>query len=481
MVEKEFRINNYIVLKLENNKTNIYIKDKLFRQCRFLLLNIPIEEPESFSSIEAIDEAADKLGWTFNGQKAENEPIKSKVLPEIEFWAHCSNLQAWYENEYNTKIIHRNLAFPLLKKLCEVGDPIANIKFVEEIGKRLESGYPAVIRYLNNEGYLNYLPKEFVLEKLDDPEFLKNLINRKDKTIPILDKFLDFYLNGDYSLRNFLDELDFTEIFSLIDLLYETYDDEFKFPEFFLEKLLWEKFLKNEINLSSLKPNNIEDLFSFFDNFDDERLSYIQLTQFFKFFVVPVIVHCLEGNIKFQKRFLDEFNRRLQSDNAQAPEITMMQYFLIYCERNTLHLLIKNPEIPLSTLLLEILKKLSSIYRTREGGDLIKLDYDIGFWCDDFPQILGETWSSFLKSELVKLIKNGKAEDIYFIFESYLLDLMTNTDRIDIVRNSELGLIEKLLFFLKNEKDFYLKSYIRERALQYENLINSEYEILKKI
>ncbi len=41
---KKFEINEFITLKLEYGKTNIYVKSQLFNQCKFLLLNIPIEK-----------------------------------------------------------------------------------------------------------------------------------------------------------------------------------------------------------------------------------------------------------------------------------------------------------------------------------------------------------------------------------------------------------------------------------------------------
>jgi hypothetical protein len=46
----------------------------------------------------------------------------TNIPPEIRFWAHCSNLETWGENNYDTRLIHSNLAFPLLKKLTEAGD-----------------------------------------------------------------------------------------------------------------------------------------------------------------------------------------------------------------------------------------------------------------------------------------------------------------------------------------------------------------------
>jgi Leucine-rich repeat (LRR) protein len=67
-------------------------------------------------------------------------------------------------------LLHRNLAFPLLKKLTEAGDPIAKNVFKDEIAKRLASGHNSVITYLINEGYLDYLNKDelkVVFEELD--------------------------------------------------------------------------------------------------------------------------------------------------------------------------------------------------------------------------------------------------------------------------------------------------------------------------
>jgi len=58
---KEFRVNEYITLKLEEGKTNIYVKDQLFNQCKFLLLDISVDKVSSFDDIESIDEVAEKL------------------------------------------------------------------------------------------------------------------------------------------------------------------------------------------------------------------------------------------------------------------------------------------------------------------------------------------------------------------------------------------------------------------------------------
>ena len=171
---QEFKVNDYITLRLESKKTNIYVKGELFEQCKFLLLNIPTQDVDFYDEIESIDEIAEKLGWTEERQLG----VDYDITPETEFFGHCSNLQAWAENNYDTRLIHRNLAFPLLKKLVDVNDLTAKTVFKEEISKRLGSKSQTVIEYLTEEGYVSYLSREeylFSLLKIRDAETLLDL------------------------------------------------------------------------------------------------------------------------------------------------------------------------------------------------------------------------------------------------------------------------------------------------------------------
>jgi len=170
---KEYIVNQYLKLRLENNKTNIYVNERLLRQCKYLLLDISTDKINTYDEIESIDEAAEKL----DSSMEQGRVHKYSIPPETEFWGHCSNIQAWYENDYATNLLHRNLAFPLLKALVEAGDSLAKKVFKEEIGRRLESGYPSVVLYLIKEGYMEYLNKEELESILENPEFLHNLPN----------------------------------------------------------------------------------------------------------------------------------------------------------------------------------------------------------------------------------------------------------------------------------------------------------------
>lgn len=166
---KEFKVNNYISLKLEEEiidkkenlkeiKTNIYINGKKFKQCSFLLIKIPIDEVTPLKEIYSIDEAEEISDTSLD--ESNDNLIRYKIPPNTEFWGHCSNLQVWAENKYNTRLLHRTLAFPLLQKLTEEGDPIATKVFREEIAERFSKCYLPVIHFLLLENYLEFLTDE---------------------------------------------------------------------------------------------------------------------------------------------------------------------------------------------------------------------------------------------------------------------------------------------------------------------------------
>ena len=85
MIEKTFKVNDYITLKLEDGKTNIYVNDVYFNHCKFLLIDIPINEINELDEIESIDEMAQRL------DKSLEEGRSSITIPgETAFWGHCS-------------------------------------------------------------------------------------------------------------------------------------------------------------------------------------------------------------------------------------------------------------------------------------------------------------------------------------------------------------------------------------------------------
>ncbi|KKK42371.1 hypothetical protein LCGC14_0530830 [marine sediment metagenome] len=232
----EFRINNYITLKLEDETTNIYVNDELFNQCASILFQLPTNSLTFTKEIESIDDVIEKLGWSREGQDITIDT--STVSPEQEFRGHCSNLQVWAENNYNSRLLHSNLSFPLLKKLTEVGDPSAKKVFKEEIAERFEEGNQTVILYLFEENYIEFLGTEeldYVIENselidiifkngnLEYDEFISyfNDLNQKSPNGLKRRFFNENNILKD-SLRNLLEEFKLTRYYTLeiLNLLY---------------------------------------------------------------------------------------------------------------------------------------------------------------------------------------------------------------------------------------------------------------------
>ena len=111
---KEFKVTEYITLKLENNNTEIYLDGSRFMQCRSLLINIPENEIKKYYQVDSIDEASELYDHfldkqiIYKGSHDQFVPSGSKyrISSIAEFWGHCSNLQVWYENNYDTRHLH---------------------------------------------------------------------------------------------------------------------------------------------------------------------------------------------------------------------------------------------------------------------------------------------------------------------------------------------------------------------------------------
>ncbi|MFX1417463.1 MAG: hypothetical protein ACFE9N_00940 [Promethearchaeota archaeon] len=194
-----FRINQYLSLRLEHGNTVIYVNDKPFNQCKYLLFNIPIKEIEQYDEINSIDEAIEVYNQSVNN----HQMINKSINPTTEFWGHCSNIQVWCENNYNTNLLHSNLSFPLLRRLYEVGDPTAKLVFKEEIAKRLENGYPTIVEYLITERYVEKLNEQEIVSIIDSTKFVENYL--KLNNLRNINRFLNsIILFGSNPLKHIL-------------------------------------------------------------------------------------------------------------------------------------------------------------------------------------------------------------------------------------------------------------------------------------
>ncbi len=147
----EHVLNEHVTLKLVKGKTTVHVDGEKFWTCASLVFSIPASEVEKFDEIESIDQAMGVLP---------HDEGNINISPEEEFWGHCSNLQAWIEYDYDSRLIDSRIGFPLLFRLGEIGDERAKRKFKEECAKRFQSGWLPTIEYLWRDVYLSRFDEE---------------------------------------------------------------------------------------------------------------------------------------------------------------------------------------------------------------------------------------------------------------------------------------------------------------------------------
>ena len=143
--ELEIQINKFLSVRTINDRIVICVNGKQFLRCEFVNL---------------IDEAE----ILYNENQQLDSSLKDRLM------GYASDLQVWAENDYDTSLLHRNLAFPLLKRLVEVEDLVAKRVFKEEIASRIESGYFNVIYFLLYHDYLQFFDDDetiILLENID--------------------------------------------------------------------------------------------------------------------------------------------------------------------------------------------------------------------------------------------------------------------------------------------------------------------------
>ncbi len=259
---RKFKINKYLELKLEDDRTNIYVNGKEFRQCKYLLLNIPKDRLEETDEINSIDEAAEVLDHSL-----ERSSMSSvEITPDVEFWAHCSNLQVWVENLYDSRLLHSNLAFPLLKALVDAGDQVAKKVFKEEIAERFVRGTSNVKIYLFNNFYLNFLNQEELTCLFEDfdfkiltKEYQESRINLLVKLALLQNTTLNRFIKKEF-FKFMVEEKKHLRHIAYNDFLTHASDDIFYAFRDFLRLHIWrtpQYFVPNK-NLIQVMYNNLK-------------------------------------------------------------------------------------------------------------------------------------------------------------------------------------------------------------------------------
>lgn len=190
-IKNEFQINDFITLKLEWNKkkckyaTEIYVLGRKFLQCKHLFLIIPNEDPKK-KWIDSIDDLEKLYGSGLEEAHYKNiRPEDFGLTAKEVFWGHCSNIQVWAENNYDTRLLHSNLSFPMLRKLVEVGDLKARAMYRKEVAIRYSTGCKKLRQFLYDECYMSTFNNEEIAKiGLKSEQYLALKQLSKETNIP---------------------------------------------------------------------------------------------------------------------------------------------------------------------------------------------------------------------------------------------------------------------------------------------------------
>jgi hypothetical protein len=164
----KFIINPYLSVVNDDGEIKILVNDIVVDICKNLFMNVPSEKMEEYDIYLDDVRSIDELENRFEDKRREVPFIIEKGMISIddEFWAHCSVLQAWAENDYDTRLLHSSIAFPLLKQLKDCSDPRAIVAYKREIVSRFLDG--SVGYMLVTEDYIRDVDDGMMLEKLKE-------------------------------------------------------------------------------------------------------------------------------------------------------------------------------------------------------------------------------------------------------------------------------------------------------------------------
>lgn len=126
-----------LVYDHHEKRVEIRVDGKEFLSCAALVASFDdlAKISKDITSIDELVEIHDDDSWI-----AGDEALRQQITPQEELIAHASNIQAWIENDYDPRILHSNIAFPLLRELARVGDEKARRVMEAAIDERMESG-----------------------------------------------------------------------------------------------------------------------------------------------------------------------------------------------------------------------------------------------------------------------------------------------------------------------------------------------------
>nr|MDO8084087.1 hypothetical protein [Candidatus Sigynarchaeum springense] len=126
-----------VVYDEQAQRARVLVGGKPFLHCSFVVASIDPKNDNN-QDIASIDDLATSLAH--DARVLEGPDVRRYLTPAEEVLAHASNLQAWAEHDYDTRLLHSNIAFPLLKELSKAGDEKATRILGAEVKARFREG-----------------------------------------------------------------------------------------------------------------------------------------------------------------------------------------------------------------------------------------------------------------------------------------------------------------------------------------------------
>ncbi len=193
---EEFKISHLLSVRLDGDGPRMYVRGQPFDQCAYPVLNddgVREHESECYDDVETpcvprkAARSVDAFLWKEHGTLDHPGYVEgSQVSMKELFWGLCSTLQAWAENDYDTRLLHVNLAFPLARALANAGDSAAKAMFEREVIARWKSDFEPVQTYLFHGGFLNTLSPRALMDIVvrgGPQHVISNLMRRIDARI----------------------------------------------------------------------------------------------------------------------------------------------------------------------------------------------------------------------------------------------------------------------------------------------------------
>jgi hypothetical protein len=97
-----------VVWDTSEERVQVLVDENPVLHCSFLVANVSASD----STVKSIDDLAERAG----AHELENKDLRKMLSIEEGIQAHASNIQAWAEHGYDTRLLHSNIAFTLLKR-----------------------------------------------------------------------------------------------------------------------------------------------------------------------------------------------------------------------------------------------------------------------------------------------------------------------------------------------------------------------------